>query len=83
MRSIPMYIRPPCKVDGKDCAARRVGCQVECERYKAYSKVIAERREQTMNRLMLNGYTADASAKVKKRAESSMPKATLQAAIKR
>lgn len=32
---------------------------------------------------MLNGYTADASAKVKKRAESSMPKARLQAAINR
>lgn len=31
-----MGIRPPCKVDGKDCEFRKPGCQDRCPAYKTY-----------------------------------------------
>lgn len=77
------YIHPPCRPNGENREMRKVGCHASCLPYQLYSEAVALRRKRNLDKAMLNGYTAAAAAKVRKRAESSMPKARLQAAIKR
>lgn len=42
-----MKTKPPCKVDGVECAQRRVGCRDECEAWKRYEAAHAEEIEKT------------------------------------
>lgn len=49
-----MLTKPPCKVDGVECAQRRFGCRDECEAWRKWQVIHEQECAQVRKRKMLN-----------------------------
>ena len=49
-----MKTKPPCKVDGVECAQRRFGCRDECEAWRRWQEIHEQECAQARKRKMVS-----------------------------